>query len=184
MDLPRAKVPRNAKWLVRYGGGRWSAAEDFGGLTVATAKQYHDWFKPHSVYTVSDASRGMLSKAFPSARRPRPGRGCRWPTISGRLVAVRGKPQPSGSWRRDTLEERTFALPLPPDQRGEPARKTAGSLRPAGSSPSRLCRHCTLHMAVYVDITVRIQGIVIHYSLLPLRDGLSFLRSQESPVDP
>lgn len=59
----------------------------------------------------------------------------------------------------------------------ESARKTAGSLRPTGSSPGRLCRHYTLYMAVYVDIIVRIQGIVIHYSLFPLRDGLSFLRS-------
>ena len=47
--------------------------EDFGGLTVATAKQYHDWFKPHSVYTVSDASRGMLSKAFGSTPETWPG---------------------------------------------------------------------------------------------------------------
>lgn len=46
--------------------------EDFGGLTVATAKHYHDWFKPHSVYTVSDASRGMLSKAFAWTRETWP----------------------------------------------------------------------------------------------------------------
>lgn len=148
--------------------------EDFGGLTVATAKQYHDWFKPHSVYTVSDASRGMLSKTFGSTPETWPGmqmahdlwqaRGRAGETAAERFLAARHP-------RRAELSL-CHSHPI-----SEPARKTAGSLRPAGSSPSRLCRHYTLHMAVYVDIIVRIQGIVIHYSLLPLRDGLSFLRS-------
>ena len=148
--------------------------EDFGGLTVATAKQYHDWFKPHSVYTVSDASRGMLSKAFGATPETWPGMQmardlwqARGRPGGNRGRAVRGGVTPSKS----ELSLR-HCHPI-----SEPARETAGSLRPAGSSPGRLCRHYTLYMAVYVDIIVRIQGIVIHYSLLPLRDGLSFLRS-------
>ena len=169
VDLPRARVPRNAKWLVRYGGGRWSVAEDFG---VSRLRRRSSTTTGSSrTRSTRLATRAGVCCRRPSARRPRRGRGCRWPTISGRLVAVRGnrsRAVPSG----ETHSKSELSLFRSHPISSQPARKTAGSLRPTGSAPGRLCRH-------YRPYT----GDCLSLLSSPATRRPVF-RSQESPVDP
>lgn len=115
---------REAAGTVR--GRRWSAASSVRTSGVSRLRRRSSTTTGSSrTRSTRSATRAGVCCRRPSARRPRRCRGCRWPTISGRLVAVRGKPRPTGSWRRDTLEERTFALPLPPDQRAREKKRPA-----------------------------------------------------------